>query len=101
MQFEWKVAVVDRSENAVEISQILSNRFVEIARKNTNKLSSNEELIKLSILNYHTRKTYLTYHAVYYFDELTSPNVFRLHNKNHLSKNDSPWNTHHIYNTNS
>jgi hypothetical protein len=51
VQFEWKVKV-DRSQNAVEISQMLSNRFVEIARKNTNKLSGNEELIRLSILNY-------------------------------------------------
>jgi hypothetical protein len=32
----------DRSENAVEISQILSNRFVEIARRNTNKLTDND-----------------------------------------------------------
>ena len=84
VQFEWKVGKVDRSENAVEISQMLSNRFVEIARKNTNKLSGNEELIRLSILNYQTHKTYLTYHAVYYFDQLTSPNVFRLHSKSHL-----------------
>jgi hypothetical protein len=67
VQFEWKVKV-DRSQNAVEISQMLSNRFVEIARKNTNKLSGNEELIRLSILNYQRYKSYLTYHEVYYFD---------------------------------
>lgn len=66
--FEWKINA-DRSLEAMEVTQILSNRFVEVARQNKNRFSSAEELTKASIYNFQANPDdYFT--QVYIFDEI-------------------------------
>lgn len=66
--FEWKVPA-DRSQSGAEIVQILSNKFVDIARKNTNTFSNVDELVKLSIYNYKSVATDMSFVKIYVFDE--------------------------------
>lgn len=51
--FEWKV-FAKRSKEAIEVVQIMSNKFVEKARQNTNNFIDTDEFMKASIYNYHT-----------------------------------------------
>jgi len=57
----------DRSNEGALISQILSNKFVEIARKNTNRFASNDVLTKSLIYNFKTGPTTLPYQMIYPF----------------------------------
>jgi gamma-glutamyl hydrolase len=66
--FEWKV-FADRSLEGIEVAQILVNRFMEIARKNTNKFASAEEFTKISIYNFRTEPTTMSYTEIYAFKE--------------------------------
>lgn len=58
--FEWKV-FADRSLEGVEVVQILSNRFIEVARKNKNSFASADEFTKASIYNFHTQPTTMSF----------------------------------------
>jgi hypothetical protein len=48
---------------------VLSNKFVEYARRNKNRFDSVEEFYKLSIYNFKTTPTNLSYLRIYPFKE--------------------------------
>lgn len=66
--YEWKV-FADRSLEGVEIVQVISNRFVEIARQNKNSFASPLEFTKASIYNYQTHPTTMSFTEIYVFNE--------------------------------
>lgn len=66
--YEWRIAAC-RTDEGAEISQVLSNKFVEYARHNTNRFDSLEELTKLNICNFNTTTTNLSYLRIYPFKE--------------------------------
>lgn len=66
--FEWKV-YADRSLEGAEVVQIISNRFVEIARYNKNRFASPEEFTKASIYNFKTQPTDMSFTEIYVFNE--------------------------------
>lgn len=68
--FEWKV-YADRSESGAEIVQIISNRFVEVARKNKNSFSSDQEFFSQSIHNTKPSPTTMSFLRIYVFSEDT------------------------------
>ena len=68
--FEWKV-YADRSESGAEIVQIISNKFVEMARKSKNSFSSDQEFLSLSIHNYKISTTTMSFVRIYVFNEDT------------------------------
>jgi hypothetical protein len=43
---------------------------MEIARKNTNRFASFDELNKLSIYNFHTQPTTMSFTEIYVFNEI-------------------------------
>jgi hypothetical protein len=51
------------------LAQILSNKFVEIARQNKQRFSSVDEFTKMSIYNFNTTTTNLSYLRIYPFKE--------------------------------
>jgi gamma-glutamyl-gamma-aminobutyrate hydrolase PuuD len=67
--FEWKVPA-DRSESGAQIVQILSNKFVEEARKNKNAFANFEEFKALSIYNFKTQPTKMSFIQIYVFNEV-------------------------------
>jgi gamma-glutamyl hydrolase len=66
--YEWRIAA-DRTDGGALISQILSNKFVEFARQNTNRFEDLNELQKMLIYNYKTTTTNLSYLRIYPFKE--------------------------------
>jgi len=72
--FEWKVRAV-RSDTGAEIVQIISNRFIEYARKNKNSFSSYEEFKKHSIYNWDAHATTMSFIQIYTFDEKVITNA--------------------------
>lgn len=66
--YEWRIAAC-RTDEGAEISQVLSNKFVEYARANKNRFDSVEELNKLNIHNFNTTTTNLSYLRIFPFKE--------------------------------
>jgi gamma-glutamyl hydrolase len=69
--FEWKV-YADRSDSGAEIVQILSNRFVEQARQSKNQFANEADFTKLSIYNFKTHSTNMSFLSIYLFNENTT-----------------------------
>ena len=67
--FEWKI-FADRSLEAIEVVQIISNRFVEVARQNKNRFASAKEFTDKSIYNYHTSTNDDSFTEIYIFNEI-------------------------------
>jgi gamma-glutamyl hydrolase len=82
--FEWKVKAV-RSDSGAEIVQILSNRFVDVARQNKNRFSSYEEFKKLAIYNYEAHATTMSFTLIYTFAENVVTQVQDDSQEKHLS----------------
>lgn len=66
--YEWIIAA-SRTNEGAEIAQVLSNKFVEYARHNTNSFESLEEFTKLNIYNFNTTTINLSYLPIYPFKE--------------------------------
>ena len=62
--YEWEVAA-DRSAEGTEIVQIMSNRFIDIARQNPNRFTSAEEFTDASIYNYKAEQNKRGYTQIY------------------------------------
>ena len=68
--FEWKVDA-KRYKEAIQVVQIISNKFVEKARQNTNKFIDTDEFMKFSIYNYQTTfPTSMSFTQIYVFNEV-------------------------------
>lgn len=64
--YEWKINA-SRTDEAAEIAQTLSNKFVEYARQNKNRFDY-DELVKLNIYNFKTNNvTNFSYLMIYPF----------------------------------
>jgi gamma-glutamyl hydrolase len=66
--YEWKVPA-DRTEYGARISQIMSNKFVEIARKNQNRFADPADLTRRLIYNFKTTPCNFSYLRIYPFKE--------------------------------
>ena len=66
--FEWKV-FSDKSYDSVEISQWMSNKFVEKARQSVGQYSSEDEFEKANIQNYKTYTSVMRFTRIYLFNE--------------------------------
>lgn len=72
--FEWKVNAV-RSASGTLIAQILSNKFIDVARNNKNRFSSDDEFSKAVIYNYQTHFTTMSFTQIYLFNETVSNQI--------------------------
>ena len=68
--FEWKV-IADRSFDAIQISKIMSNKFIEKARQSKNSFASYDEFQKVSINNFQTSATIFPLSRIYRFFEMS------------------------------
>lgn len=66
--FEWKV-FSDKSYDSVEISQWMSNKFVDKARQSMNQYTSQDEFEKANIQNYKTYTSVMRFTRIYLFNE--------------------------------
>jgi len=66
--FEWKINA-DRSYDAIEIEQIMSNKFIEKARLSKNSFASYDEYQKYSIYNFQATATTFPFSRIYRFQE--------------------------------
>jgi len=64
--FEWKINA-DRSYDAIEIEQIMSNKFIEKARLSKNSFASYDEYQKYSIYNFQATATTFPFSRIYRF----------------------------------
>ena len=67
--YEWKV-FADRSAEGSEVVQIMSNRYIDYARKNSNRFENAKEFTDKSIYNYKTQQsTKYSFTEIYVFNE--------------------------------
>ncbi len=71
--FEWKV-YSDKSYDSMEMTQIISNKFIEKARQSKNQFSAQADFEKISIYNYNMYPTSMSFTRIYLFNE-TKPAV--------------------------
>jgi gamma-glutamyl hydrolase len=80
--FEWKINA-DRSFDAVQIEQIMSNKFIEKARQSKNSFASYDEYQKASIYNFQPTATTFPFSRIYRFPERAPTQI-----ENNLSRQE-------------
>ena len=68
------------------MTQIIANKFIDKARQSQNQFSSPDDFQKISIYNYNTFTTTMSFTRIYLFNE-TKPNDF---NSGYSFKIDNP-----------
>ena len=66
--FEWKI-FSDKSYDSVEVSQWMSNKFIDKARQSLNQYTSQDDFEKANIQNYKTYTSVMRFTRIYLFNE--------------------------------